>query len=64
MKTLLCLLWNEVELKGRIKPLEGLGCNIHPHWSTTEVENCGDQLPDLFIISLDRLPSHSKRYAE
>jgi hypothetical protein len=64
MKTLFYLLWDEKELKDRTKPLKDLGLKIHSHWSTQETAKWGDTLPDIFVISLDRLPSHGRQYAE
>jgi hypothetical protein len=64
MKTLFYLHWDEKELKDRIKPLKDLGLKIHSHWSTQETAKWGDTLPDIFVISLDRLPSHGRQYAE
>ena len=62
--TLFYLHWNEQELKERIKPLKELKLNIHYHWSTEETVKWGDNLPDIFVISLDRLPSHGRQYAQ
>lgn len=62
--TLFYLHWNEQELKERIKLLKELKLTIHSHWSTEETANWSEKLPDIFVISLDRLPSHGRHYAE
>ena len=62
--TLFYLHWNEKELKERIAALKELKCKIIFHWSTDSTPEWGDTLPDIFIISLDRLPSHGRQYAE
>jgi hypothetical protein len=64
MKTLFYLHWHEQELIERIEPLKDLGLNIQAHWSTYETPMWVEGLPDIFVISLDRLPSHGKKYAE
>ena len=62
--TLFYLHWNEQELKERITPLRELKYTILSHWSTEDTAKFGDALPDIFIISLDRLPSHGRQYAQ
>lgn len=37
---------------------------IYSHWSQETTAKWGDTLPDLFIISLDRLPSHGRQYVQ
>ena len=61
--TLFYLHWNEQELKERIKPLKEDKLNIQCHWMAGEPVKWGETLPDIFIISLDRLPSHGHQYA-
>ena len=34
------------------------------HWSTETVADFRNNLPDILVISLERLPSHGRRYAE
>jgi len=41
-----------------------MGLKIHSHFSTTETARWGETLPDIFVISLDRLPSHGRQYAQ
>lgn len=55
--------WNEEELKQRIQPLIKKGYDVSFHFSQHETAKF-DELPDIFILSLDRLPSHSRAYAE
>ncbi|MFI5203227.1 MAG: hypothetical protein ACHQF2_01935 [Flavobacteriales bacterium] len=64
MKNIFYLHWDEQELKARIKPLKELGLKIHSHWSTKETAKWGDSLPDIFVVSIDRLPSHGRQYVE
>lgn len=54
--------WNEDELKQRIQPLLKQGYHVSFHFNTLETAKF-DELPDIFVLSLDRLPSHSKAYA-
>jgi hypothetical protein len=64
MTSLFYLHWDEQELKERLKPLKTLGLKLHSHWSTQTTAKWGETLPDIFVISLDRLPSHGRQYAE
>ncbi|MEI9810882.1 MAG: hypothetical protein WDO16_25070 [Bacteroidota bacterium] len=61
--TLFYLHWNEQELEERIKPLRELKYTIHSHWKQGDAPVWGENLPGIFIISLDRLPSHGRQYA-
>lgn len=56
--------WNEQELKARIAPLAKAGFEVHGHWSTEDHARFGDGLPEVAVISLDRLPSHGNAVAE
>ncbi|MFZ5554631.1 MAG: hypothetical protein ACOZCO_16035 [Bacteroidota bacterium] len=62
--TLFYLHWNEAELKEKIKPLKKAGITVHSHWSQESTPKWGDELPEIFVISLDRLPSHGRQYAQ
>lgn len=64
MTSIFYLHWNEQELVERLQPLQALGLTIYSHWSTETTARWGDALPDIFIISLDRLPSHGRQYAQ
>ena len=64
MKTIFFNHFNETELKEKIKPLKEAGYKVEYHFSTEITANFKDDLPDALVISLDRLPSHGKTYAE
>jgi len=64
VKSIFYLHWNEQELAERIRPLKTLKVIVHTHWSQETTAKWGDALPDLFIISLDRLPSHGRQYVQ
>ncbi|MGQ0703635.1 MAG: hypothetical protein ACT4PM_10940 [Gemmatimonadales bacterium] len=60
-----CLIhWNEVEAKERAAALRKAGHRVQVHWSTAEQLKLGDEPPEAFVISLDRLPSHGRAIAE
>jgi hypothetical protein len=52
--------WNEKELADRSEILRRAGHKVDGHWSTQTNPKFGDYLPDVFVISLDRLPSHGR----
>lgn len=56
--------WHREELEQRIQPLQEVGFAIIPHCSQVEKPVWGEVLPDAFVLSLDRLPSHSKAIAD
>jgi hypothetical protein len=64
MKHLFYFHWNEQELEERIKPLRQLPVQITSHWNKDEVVKFTDALPDIFVVSLDRLPSHGRQYVQ
>ncbi len=64
MKNIFFIHFNEDELKEKIKPLVKAGYRVDYHFSTDTVADLRANLPDVLIISLDRLPSHGRRYAE
>jgi DNA-binding response OmpR family regulator len=64
MKKIFFIHFNEAELKEKIQPLKKAGYKVDYHFSTETTANFKDNLPDILIISLDRLPSHGKAYAE
>ena len=64
MKTIFFIHFHEAEAKEKIKPLKESGYKVDYHFSTETTANLRDNLPDVLIISLDRLPSHGKAYAE
>ena len=62
--TLFYIHWHKQELKERIAALKELKFTIQSHWNQEEVVKWGENLPDIFVISLDRLPSHGRQYAQ
>ena len=56
--------FNEAELNERIKPFIRAGYSVRNQWSTEVIAKWTDYIPDIVILSLDRLPSHSRHYAE
>jgi hypothetical protein len=64
MAKLFYLHWNETEAKDRALQLRSAGHVVHVHWSTTQPPQLKDNLPDIAIISLTRLPSHGRAVAE
>ena len=64
MKKIFLIHFNEVEIKEKIQPLKLAGYNVDYHFSTETTANFKDNLPDVLVICLDRLPSHGSRYAE
>lgn len=55
--------WNKTEAEERAAGLRALGHHVRVHWSTETTAKLGDDLPEVFVISLDRLPSHGRAYA-
>ena len=64
MKKIFFIHFSEAELKEKIKPLKEAGYKVDYHFSSETTANFKDNLPDILIICLDRLPSHGRRYAE
>ena len=64
MKRLFFIHFHEEELKEKIRPLKEAGYKVDYHFSTEAVADFRDNLPDVLVICLDRLPSHGRRYAE
>ena len=64
MKKIFFIHFNEAELKEKIAPLKKAGYKVDFHFSTETVADLKNNLPDVLVISLDRLPSHGKAYAE
>ena len=64
MKKIFFIHFNEVELKEKIQPLKQVGYDVEYHFSTETVADFRDNLPDVLVVCLDRLPSHGRRYAE
>lgn len=55
--------WHRDELEERSAPLRKAGHEVRGHWDVSNVAKLVDYLPDVFVISLDRLPSHGRSHA-
>lgn len=64
MKKVFFIHFNETELKEKIRPLKEAGYKVNSHFSTSTVADLSNDLPDVLVVSLDRLPSHGTRYGE
>ncbi len=64
MKKVFFIHFNEAELKEKIQPLKKAGYKVDYHFSTETPADFKSDLPDILVISLDRLPSHGRQYAE
>ncbi len=56
--------WNESEALERIASMTDAGHEVRAHWSTESSPSLKGELPDVIVISLDRLPSHGRAVAE
>lgn len=56
--------WHEGELQERIAPLTSAGVRVLGHWSSEAKAMFRDPIPDVLVISLDRLPSHGRAIAD
>jgi hypothetical protein len=63
MANIFAVHWNEQELNALIEPLVTAKHNVRGHWSQ-QSNAAMKELPDVLVISLDRLPSHGKAIAE
>lgn len=64
MARILYVHWNESEASERVKSMTDAGHDVRIHWSTQSSPSLKGDLPEAFIISLDRLPSHGRAVAE
>lgn len=64
MAQIFLLHWNADELKELAAPFERAGHEVRAHSSTEVVAKWGEWRPDVVVISLERLPSHGRAYAE
>jgi hypothetical protein len=64
MATLFYLHWDEDEAQERAQPLVAAGHKVHVHWRKDDPPKLPNPLPEISIISLDRLPSHGRAVAE
>jgi hypothetical protein len=57
--------WNEAEARERALGLRQSKFRVRVHWKTESPPRFrSGALPDVFVISLDRLPSHGRAIAE
>ena len=64
MTSLFYIHFNEAELTERLQQLAGTKLQLSGHWSTEEVAKLNEKLPDILVVSLDRLPSHGRQYVQ
>jgi len=64
MATVFLLHWNEGECKARASVLRRAGHDVVLHWETEASAPLKGALPDVAVISLDRLPSHGRAVAD
>ena len=64
MKKIFLIHFNEAESKEKIAPLKKAGYEVAFHFSTEKVADFKNNLPEVLVVSLDRLPSHGMAYAE
>lgn len=64
MQNIFFIHWNEKELKEMIAPLKKAGYRVGYHFSQEKTADLKENLPDIMVICLDRLPSHGRAYAE
>ena len=64
MATVFLLHWDRTEVEDRGSPLREDGHTVTLHWSTDASPSLRASLPDIAVISLDRLPSHGRAVAE
>ena len=60
MKKIFLIHFNEDEVKEKIQPLKQAGYKVDYHFSTETIADFRDDLPDVLVICLDRLPSHGR----
>ena len=64
MARVFLLHWNRAEAEERAALLRRDGHRVSVHWSAEEGPDLATSLPDIAVISLDRLPSHGRAVAE
>src|SRR5690606_24685557 len=55
--------WNETEVESRARALRRDGHDVRPRWSSEHSSLQSGALPDVLVISLDRLPAHGRAVA-
>jgi hypothetical protein len=56
--------FNEQEASETVRTLEAAGHTVRLHWDTQSTAKFDGWLPQAAVISLERLPSHGRAYAE
>ncbi|MFL5752513.1 MAG: hypothetical protein ACJ76F_03830 [Bacteroidia bacterium] len=56
--------FNEEELIERAEKLTDRGYTVRTHSDAEQAARWDDYIPDIVVISLDRLPSHGRAYAD
>ena len=56
--------WQEEELREHLVRLEAEGLDLVGHWNIEDHVHLRASLPDVLVISLDRLPSHGRAIAD
>lgn len=56
--------WKQEEAEARAAELTAAGHEVRAHWTPGKFETWGQYLPDVVVISLERLPSHGRSVAE
>jgi hypothetical protein len=64
MARVFVLHWHQAEAEERAAALRAAGHTVTLHWSTTTHPTLQGNLPEVAVISLDRLPSHGRAVAE
>ena len=64
MARLFLVHWHQAEAEDRATRLRADGHTVSVHWSSETNPPLKDSLPDIAVISLDRLPSHGRAVAE
>lgn len=56
--------WHKEELQERLDALAAEGLDLKGHWNIEDDVHLRASLPDVLILTLDRLPSHSRAIAD
>lgn len=56
--------FNEAELKERVRVIANKDYQVLSHCGSFETSRLRENLPDVMIVSLDRLPSHGRQYVQ
>ena len=64
MADVLYIHFDQAACAGAARRLEQAGHTVRSHWATHEAAKLNGWLPEAAVISLDRLPSHGRAYAD